>query len=77
MREDHDLGIDPFVAEAMCLSPNVTLTQALSLLKSCLSLAAIVVLSVGPAGFGPLLPRSTSNVLRLNTFDFLPFHRQN
>jgi len=36
MREDHDLGIDAFVAEVMRLGPNVTPTQALSLLQACI-----------------------------------------
>ena len=36
MREDHDLGIDAFMAEAMRLSPNVTSTQALRLLQACI-----------------------------------------
>ena len=38
MREDHDLGIDAFVAEAMRLSPNVSPTQALKLLQSCIQI---------------------------------------
>ena len=38
MREDHDLGIDAFVAEAMRLSPNVTSTQTLNLLQACIQI---------------------------------------
>ncbi len=38
MRPDHQLGIDAFVDEAMRLSPNVTPTQALMLLQSCIQI---------------------------------------
>ena len=38
MREDHDLGIDAFMAEAMRLSPNVTPTQTLNLLQACIQI---------------------------------------
>ena len=38
MRQDHQLGIDAFVAEAIRLSPNVTPTQTLMLLQSCIKI---------------------------------------
>ena len=38
MREDHDLGIDAFVAGTMQLSPNVISTQALNLLQACIQI---------------------------------------
>ena len=75
MRQDHQLGIDAFVAEAMRLSPNVTTTQALKFLqnhvsKSYLKQVATVALWVDPAGFYSLLLRFILNVHRLTPLTF-------
>jgi len=81
MRSDHQLGIDAFVAEAMRLSPNVTPTQALKLLQSCIQImpkAGGNSRLVGRPGWF-LLSASDQYFKRAwaNTFDFLPLHWQN
>jgi len=81
MRQDHQLGIDAFVAEAMCLSPNVTPTQALKLLQSCIQIMPKTGGNSRPVGRPGwfLLSASDQYFKRAwsNTFDFLPLHWQN
>ena len=81
MREDHQLGIDAFVAEAMRLSPNVNPTQALKLLESCINLMPKTGGNSRPVGRPGwfLLSASDQYFKRAwaNTFDFLPQHWQN
>jgi len=81
MRQDHQLGIDAFVAEAMRLSPNVTPTQALNLLQSCIQIMPKSGGNSRPVGRPGwfLLSASDQYFKRAwaNTFDFLPLHWQN
>ena len=81
MRRDHQLGIDAFVAEAMRLSPNVTPTQALNLLQSCIKIMPKTGGNNRPVGRPGwfLLSASDQYFKRAwaNTFDFLPLHWQN
>ena len=81
MRHDHQLGIDAFVAEAMRLSPNVTPTQALKLLQSCIHIMPKTGGNSRPVGRPGwfLLSASETYFKRAwaNTFDFLPAHWQN
>jgi len=80
-RPDHQLGIDAFVADAMRLSPNVTPTQALKLLQSCINLMPKTGGNNRPVGRPGwfLLSASEQYFKRAwaNTFDFLPLHWQN
>jgi len=81
MRPDHQLGIDAFVAEAVRLSPNVTPTQALKLLQSCIQIMPKTGGNSRPVGRPGwfLLSASDAYFKRAwaNTFDFLPLHWQN
>jgi hypothetical protein len=81
MRQDHQLGIDAFVAEAMRLSPNVTPLQALKLLQSCIQIMPKTGGNSRPVGRPGwfLLSASETYFKRAwaNTFDFLPAHWQN
>ena len=81
MRQDHQLGIDAFVAEAMRLSPDVTPTQALKLLQSCIHIMPKTGGNSRPVGRPGwfLLSASEQYFKRAwsNTFDFLPPHWQN
>ena len=81
MRHDHQLGIDAFVAEAMRFSPNVTPTQALKLLQSCIQIMPKTGGNSRPVGRPGwfLLSASDQYFKRAwaNTFDFLPLHWQN
>ena len=81
MRHDHQLGIDAFVDEAMRLSPNVTPTQALMLLQSCIHIMPKTGGNSRPVGRPGwfLLSASDQYFKRAwaNTFDFLPPHWQN
>ena len=81
MRHDHQLGIDAFVADAMQLSPNVTPTQALNLLQSCIQIMPKTGGNSRPVGRPGwfLLSASDQYFKRAwaNTFDFLPVHWQN
>ena len=81
MRQDHQLGIDAFVAEAMRLSPNVTPTKALMLLQSCIEIMPKTGGNSRPVGRPGwfLLSASDQYFKRAwsNTFDFLPLHWQN
>ena len=81
MRHDHQLGIDAFVAEAMRLSPDVTPTQALKLLQSCIQIMPKTGGNSRPIGRPGwfLLSASDAYFKRAwaNTFDFLPLHWQN
>ena len=80
MRQDHQLGIDAFVAEAMRLSPNVTPAQALKLLQSCIQIMPKTGGNSRPVGRPGwfLLSASETYFKRAwaNTFDFLPSHWQ-
>jgi len=81
MRSDHQLGIDAFVAEAMRLSPDVTPTQALKLLQSCIQIMPKTGGNNRPVGRPGwfLLSASEQYFKRAwaNSFDFLPLHWQN
>jgi len=81
MRSDHQLGIDAFVAEAMRLSPNVTPTQALKLLQSCIRIMPKTGGNSRPVGRPGWFLLSASEIYFkrawANTFDFLPLHWQN
>ena len=81
MRPDHQLGIDAFVAEAMRFSPNLTPTQALKLLQSCIHIMPKTGGNSRPVGRPGwfLLSASDQYFKRAwaNTFDFLPPHWQN
>ena len=81
MRADHPLGIDAFVAEAMRLSPNLTPTQALKLLQSCIQIMPKSGGNSRPIGRPGwfLLSASDQYFKRAwaNTFDFLLLHWQN
>jgi hypothetical protein len=81
MRQDHQLGIDAFVAEAMRFSPNLTPTQALKLLQSCIQIMPKTGGNSRPVGRPGwfLLSASDQYFKRAwsNTFDFLPLHWQN
>ena len=81
MRHDHQLGIDAFVAEAMRLSPNVTHTQALMLLQSCIKIMPKSGGNSRPVGRPGwfLLSASDQYFKRAwaNSFDFFPLHWQN
>ena len=81
MRQDHQLGIDAFVAEAMRLSPNVTPTQALNLLQSCIQIMPKTGGNSRPVGRPGWFLFSASDAYFkrawANTFDFLPQHWQN
>ena len=81
MRQDHQLGIDAFVAEAMRFSPNVTSTQALKLLQACIHIMPKTGGNSRPVGRPGwfLLSASDAYFKRAwaNTFDFLPPHWQN
>ena len=81
MRQDHPLGIDAFVADAMRLSPNLTPTQALKLLQSCIQIMPKTGGNSRPVGRPGwfLLSASDQYFKRAwsNTFDFLPAHWQN
>ena len=81
MRHDHQLGIDAFVADTMRLSPNVTPTQALKLLQSCIQIMPKSGGNSRPVGRPGwfLLSASDAYFKRAwaNTFDFLPPHWQN
>ena len=76
MRPDHPLGIDAFVADAMRLSPNVTHTQALNLLQSCIQIMPKTGGNSRPVGRPGwfLLSASDQYFKRAwaNTFDFCP-----
>jgi len=75
------LGIDAFVAEAMRLSPNVTPTQALKLLQSCIHIMPKTGGNSRPVGRPGWFLLSASEIYFkrawANTFDFLPSHWQN
>ncbi|MDP6748857.1 MAG: hypothetical protein QGH37_17890 [Candidatus Poribacteria bacterium] len=81
MRPDHQLGIDAFVADTMRLSPNLTPTQALMLLQSCIQIMPKTGGNSRPVGRPGwfLLSASDQYFKRAwaNTFDFLPLHWQN
>ena len=81
MRHDHQLGIDAFVSEAMLLSPNVTPTQALMLLQSCIKIMPKSGGNSRPVGRPGWFLLSASEIYFkrawANTFDFLPLHWQN
>jgi len=81
MRSDHQLGIDAFVAEAMRLSHNVTPTQALKLLQSCIQIMPKTGGNSRPVGRpGWFLLSASDQFFKqawANTFDFLPPHWQN
>ena len=81
MRSDQPLGIDAFVAEAMRFSPNLTPTQALNLLQSCIKIMPKTGGNSRPVGRPGwfLLSASDQYFKRAwsNTFDFLPLHWQN
>ena len=81
MRHDHQLGIDAFVAEAMRLSPNVTPTQALKLLQSCIHIMPKSGGNSRPVGRPGwfLLSASDQYFKRAwaTTFDFLHLHWTN
>ena len=81
MRPDHQLGIDAFVAETMRFSPNLTPTQALKLLQSCIHIMPKTGGNSRPVGRPGwfLLSASDQYFKRAwaNTFDFLPPHWQN
>ena len=81
MRQDHQLGIDAFVADAMRLSPNVTPTQALELLQSCIQIMPKTGGNSRPVGRpGWFLLSASDRYFKqawTNTFDFLPLHWQN
>ena len=81
MRQDHQLGIDAFVDEAIRLSPNVTPLQALKLLQSCIHIMPKSGGNSRPVGRPGwfLLSASEQYFKRAwaNTFDFLPLHWQN
>jgi len=81
MRPDHQLGIDAFVAEAIRLSPNLTPTQALNLLQSCIKIMPKTGGNNRPVGRPGwfLLSASETYFKRAwaNTFDFLPSHWHN
>jgi hypothetical protein len=80
MRQDHQLGIDAFVADTMRLSPDVTPTQALNLLQSCIHIMPKSGGNSRPVGRPGwfLLSASDQYFKRAwaNTFDFLPQHWQ-
>ena len=80
MRPDHQLGIDAFVADVTRLSPNVTPTQALKLLQSCIKIMPKTGGNGRPIGRPGwfLLSISDSFFKRAwaNTFDFLPLYWQ-
>ena len=81
MRQDHPLGIDAFVADAMRLSPNLTPTKALNLLQSCINLMPKTGGNSRPVGRpGWFLLSVSEQYFRrawANSFDFLPPHWQN
>jgi len=81
MRQDHQLGIDAFVAEAIRLSPNVTPTQTLMLLQSCIKIMPKSGGSNRPVGRPGWFLFSASDAYFkrawANTFDFLPANWQN
>jgi len=81
MRQDHQLGIDAFVADAMRLSPNVSPTQALMLLQSCIQIMPKTGGNSRPVGRpGWFLLSASDRYFKqawTNTFDFLPLHWQN
>jgi len=81
MRHDHQLGIDAFVADAIRLSSNLTPTQALKLLQSCIQIMPKTGGNSRPVGRPGwfLLSASDQYFKRAwaNTFDFLPLHWQN
>ena len=81
MRHDHQLGIDAFVSEAMRLSPNLTPTQALNLLQSCIKIMPKTGGNSRPVGRPGWFLLSASEIYFkrawANTFDFLPLHWQN
>ena len=80
MRHDHQLGIDAFVADAMRLSSNVTPTQALMLLQSCIQIMPKTGGNSRPVGRPGWFLLSASEIYFkrawANTFDFLPQHWQ-
>ncbi|MAE20743.1 hypothetical protein CMK12_17750, partial [Candidatus Poribacteria bacterium] len=80
MRPDQPLGIDAFVTEAMRLSPNLTPTQALNLLQSCIQIMPKTGGNSRPVGRPGWFLLSASEVYFkrawANTFDFLPPHWQ-
>ena len=81
MRADQPLGIDAFVADTMRLSPNLTPTQALKLLQSCIEIMPKTGGNSRPVGRpGWFLLSASEQYLKRawsNTFDFLPLHWQN
>jgi hypothetical protein len=81
MRQDHQLGIDAFVAETIRFSPNLNPTQALMLLQSCIQIMPKTGGNSRPVGRPGwfLLSASDQYFKRAwaNTFDFLPSHWQN
>ena len=81
MRHDHQLGSDAFVADTMRLSPNVTPTQSMKLLQSCIQILPKSGGNSRPVGRPGwfLLSASDAYFKRAwaNTFDFLPPHWQN
>jgi len=81
MRPDHQLGIDAFVADTIRFSPNLTPTQALNLLQSCIKIMPKTGGNSRPVGRPGwfLLSASDQYFKRAwaNTFDFLPPHWHN
>jgi len=81
MRQDHQLGIDAFVADTIRFSPNLTPIQALNLLQSCIHIMPKTGGNSRPVGRPGwfLLSASDAYFKRAwaNTFDFLPLHWQN
>ena len=78
MRQDHQLGIDAFVADTIRFSPNLNPTQALMLLQSCIHIMPKTGGNSRPVGRPGwfLLSASEQYFKRAwaNTFDFLPPH---
>ena len=81
MRPDHQLGIDAFVADTIRLSPNLTPTQALMLLQSCIKIMPKTGGNSRPIGRpGWFLLSASDQFFKrawANTFDFLPPHWHN
>jgi hypothetical protein len=81
MRQDHQLGIDAFVADTIRFSPNLTPIQALMLLQSCIRIMPKTGGNCRPVGRpGWFLLSASDQFFKrawANTFDFLPPHWQN
>jgi hypothetical protein len=81
MRPNHQLGIDAFVSDTMRFSPNVTPTQALKLLQSCIKIMPKTGGNSRPVGRpGWFLLSASDQFFKrawANTFDFLPQHWHN